>query len=73
MIDEISDPGLWNVLNKIYLSENKPGHVVYGEDIYVVHIMTDQSVTFGKVNPIDYIDSRSLTKSRKASYKNLNE
>lgn len=70
MITQSSDPALWNILYALWVT-NKPSHVTLGASLYSAHTRVDGTIGFTLVNNMDYIDSRSLTDSKKASYKNL--
>lgn len=71
LITESSDPTLWYALKASYASEGNPGNVCRGGRIYKVHTLMTEEVAFQEIENLDYIDSRSLTKSKKATYKKL--
>lgn len=70
IITSDSDPILWAKLYEAYLY-NKPGNVTLRRDLYRVVHLTDQQIGFIKVETLEYLDSRSLLGSKKASYKKL--
>lgn len=72
-VTQESDPLLWATLQSSYISEGKPRNVVRGAAMYEVHTALTEELVFIKVDSMDYINSRSLKKSRKASYSKLNK
>lgn len=67
-----SNPLFWTLLNSQYINDGLPSHVTHGTEIYkVFHTSASNQVCFELVNNMDYIDSRSISGGRKASYKNL--
>ena len=73
IITQDSNPVLWTTLYNQYVAEGQPRNVTAGSDLYeVVQTITD-TYEFILVSTIDYLDSRSLTGSRSASYNNLSD
>lgn len=68
-----SNPTLWSVLNVQYLGDGLPRNVTYGTELYEVYTTTANIVNFKLVNTLTYIDSRSNSNARGATYKKLNE
>ena len=71
IITQTSNPTLWAVLNSSYLSQDRPHTVLAGSSMYVAYENTSGEVEFKLIDTIDYIDSRSLKNSKKATYGNL--
>lgn len=69
-ITVLSDPALWASLLSLY-QQKESGHVTLSSDMYKVVILNDGEITFLPVEPLSYLDSRSLIKSRSSSYKKL--
>ncbi|MGC9423753.1 hypothetical protein [Vibrio sp.] len=72
-ITQESDPLLWAALQNSYFNEGKPRNVVRAGKMYAVHTALTEELVFTEVDTMDYIDSRSLKRSRKASYNKLKE
>lgn len=74
LITETSDPSLWESLRDAFLYEAKsPSHVCVGKALYKVVWMADGSMAFSLIETLNYLDSRSLKKSKKASYSKLRD
>jgi len=73
VITNESDPLLWTLRNNSYLEESKPRNVVRGGQMYEAYTLTTQQVAFKTVETMDYLDSRSITGSKPATYKNLDK
>ena len=71
IITSTSDPELWATLYDLYVAEHNPRNVVQSADIYLCVINSVGEIEFHTVEPMEYIDSRSLKNSRSASYGNL--
>lgn len=71
IITEESDLLLWTLLHNSFVNEGRPRDVTRGTDLYRVRIGITEEISFVKVDPLAYIDSRSLTNSKKATYKKL--
>lgn len=72
-ITKESDPLLWTLLNNAFLAEGEPRNVTRGVKLYKPIRTITEEVVFEEVVPMDYIDSRSLKNSRKATYRNLDK
>ena len=73
LITEESDPVLWAGLISSLVSEGYPGHVTRGGKLYKVLTQTTEEIAFEEVVTLDYLDSRSLSNSKKTSYNKLNQ
>lgn len=71
IITNDSDPLLWAALHSSYISEGKPRNVVRGGEMYEVFTTTTEQIAFKTVETLDYLDSRSITNSKPATYKEL--
>lgn len=72
-ITQESDPLLWTLLHNSYVADGQPGNVTRGTKLYKVHSMQTEEIFFVEVSTIEYLDSRSIKKSKKATYKNLDK
>jgi hypothetical protein len=71
LITQESDPVLWAGLKSSLISEGYPGHVNRGGKLYKALTKTTEEIAFMEIDTMDYMDSRSLKNSKKASYNNL--
>ena len=71
MITEENNPQLWVPLHGAYLTQRKPGHVLRGRKMYRVHESDEQKIMFEEINTVNYIDSRSWKRTKKATYRKL--
>ena len=71
LITQSNNPVLWGTLNDALQKYSYAGYVVISTILYEVHRLTSGDTAFKEVSNIDFIDSRSITGSKKASYKDL--
>ncbi len=71
LVTQADDPILWQKLYDEYVLWNCPGHVYLGDILYRVEFSPAEVIQFRSVDTLDYLDSRSLSNSRKTSYKKL--
>ena len=72
LITQGDNPTLWATLNSLYVSYGS-GHVTVGTVLYRCHQLSDGSIAFEEIDNMDYIDSRSITGSKSASYTKLDD
>jgi len=70
LITQSSDPVLWAKLEASYQS-NPAAYVLYGDIHYTVHQTTGGDRGFVAKTNEELFDSRSLTRSKAASYRKL--
>lgn len=71
IITQDSSPSLWTLLNNQYIDDGLPRNVTRGTEIYEVFHTIMNETCFKLVDNLYYIDSRSNSNGRSASYKNL--
>jgi len=71
LITQISNPLLWATLNNALSGHPSVGHIARGTTLYKVHKLTSSDIAFEEIAYTDYMDSRSLTVSRAATYNKL--
>lgn len=72
-ITKDSDPLLWTLLHNLYVNENKPRDVYRANKLYRALQGYSEEIFFFEVDTLNYLDSRSIKGSRKASYKNISD
>jgi hypothetical protein len=70
-ITKDSDPALWALLYNSYMRENEPRDVYRGKTLFKVIELANKDIIFRPVDTLEYLDSRSIKGSKKATYKNL--
>jgi hypothetical protein len=72
-ITQTGNPALWAILNTKWLEDSEKGWVVSGGIHYQVGELTDGTMFFLGYTNEELYDSRSITESKQATYKKLDE
>lgn len=71
IITQAGDPTLWNTLNNMWAESNFAGWITQGYVHWRTVVNTSGDVEFHEKETLDLLDSRSVSKSKPASYTDL--